>query len=163
MRTAGSRVALTFAFVFSGTLPMSSANAQSLSQSEVAQKLAGAWRYVGTTVDGKPRQGRGDNPKGMIYYTAGGHMSAQIAPDRERKKAGAEMTPEEAKDALRNFVSYFGTYTIDERAGVLIHKRIASVQPGDATEVVRAYEFNGDRLILRPPGTTQEIVWERIK
>jgi lipocalin-like protein len=163
MRTAGLRVALTFAFVFSGTLPMSSVNAQALSQSEVAQKLAGAWRYVGTTVDGKPRPGRGDNPKGMIYYTAGGYMSAQIAPDRERRKAGAEVTPEEAKDALQNFVSYFGTYTIDERAGVLIHKRIASVQPGDATEVVRAYEFNGDRLILRPPGTTQEITWERIK
>jgi len=156
-------VLLIAGFTVLGASAMPSANAQSLSQSEVAQKLAGAWRYVGTTVDGKPRPGRGDNPKGMIYYTAGGHMSAQIAPDRERKKAGAEVTPEEAKDALQNFVSYFGTYTIDERAGVLIHKRIASVQPGDATEVVRAYEFNGDRLILRPPGTTQEIVWERIK
>ena len=163
MRTAGLRVALTLAFIFSGTLPMSNANAQALSQSEVAQKLAGAWLYVGTTVDGKPRPGRGDNPKGMIYYTAGGYMSAKIAPDRERRKAGAEVTPEEAKDALQNFVSYFGTYTIDERAGVLIHKRIASVQPGDATEVVRAYEFNGDRLILRQPGTKQEITWERIK
>ena len=153
---------LTLAFVFSGTVTMPSANAQS-PQSEVAQKLVGAWRYVGTTIDGKPRPGRGDNPKGMIYYTTGGHMSAQIAPDRERKKADAEMTPEEAKHALENFVSYFGTYTIDESAGVVIHKRIASLQPGDATEVVRAYEFSGDRLILRPPGTKQEITWERIK
>jgi Lipocalin-like domain len=163
MRTAGLRAALTLAFVFAGTLPMSSASAQSLSQSDVAQKLVGAWRYVGTTIDGKPRPGRGDNPKGMIYYTAGGYMSAQIAPDRERKKAGAEITPDEAKNALENFVSYFGTYTIDEKAGVVVHKRIASVQPGDATEVVRAYEFIGDRLILRPPGTRQEITWERIK
>jgi hypothetical protein len=157
------RILSLIAFFSLGFLPMQSASAQTLSHDQVAQRLVGAWRYVGTTVDGKPRPGRGDNPKGMIYYTAGGYMSAQIAPDRERKKAGAEMTPEEAKDALQNFVSYFGTYTIDERAGVLIHKRIASVQPGDATEVVRAYEFNGDRLILRPPGTTQEIVWERIK
>jgi hypothetical protein len=82
MRTAGSRVALTFAFLFLGALPMPSANAQSLSQSEVAQKLVGAWRYVGTTVDGKPRPGRGDNPKGMIYYTAGGYMSPQTASAR---------------------------------------------------------------------------------
>jgi hypothetical protein len=37
------------------------------------------------------------------------------------------------------------------------------VQPDDAAQVVRAYEFSGDRLILRPPNTTQEIVWERIK
>src|SRR4051812_2241526 len=99
-RAKGVDMRRTLAFIFSGMVAMSSANAQSLSQSEVAQKLAGAWRYVGTTVDGKPRAGRGDNPKGMIYYTAGGYMSAQIAPDRARRKAGAEMTPEEAKDAL---------------------------------------------------------------
>jgi len=30
--------------------------------------------------------------------------------------------------------------------------------------VVRAYEFAGDRLILRPAGATgHEIIWERIK
>jgi hypothetical protein len=30
--------------------------------------------------------------------------------------------------------------------------------------VVRSYEFSGDRLILRPAGTTgYEIIWERIK
>jgi hypothetical protein len=163
MRTAGLRSALTLAFVLSGTLPMPPANAQSPSQSEVAQKLAGAWRYIGTTIDGKPRPGRGDNPKGMIVYTAGGHMSVQIAPDRERPKAGREMTPEEAKNAVENYVAYFGTYTIDAQAGTLTHHRAASVQPGDRLEVVRAYEFSGDRLILRPPGTRQEIVWERIK
>jgi Lipocalin-like domain len=146
-----------------GPLTMQSASAQSPSQSEVAQRLAGAWRYVGTWIDGKPRPGRGDNPKGMIVYTAGGHMTVQIAPDRERKKAGREPTPEEAKFALENYVAYFGTYTIDERAGTLTHHRWASIQPGDRTEVVRAYEFVGDRLILRPPDTTQEIVWERIK
>jgi len=28
---------------------------------------------------------------------------------------------------------------------------------------VRGYEFVGDRLILRPMGTTTEVIWERIK
>jgi hypothetical protein len=28
---------------------------------------------------------------------------------------------------------------------------------------VRSYEFAGDRLILRPVGTKQEVVWERFK
>jgi hypothetical protein len=28
---------------------------------------------------------------------------------------------------------------------------------------VRGYEFAGDRLILRPIGTTTEVLWERIK
>jgi Lipocalin-like domain len=154
---------LLLAVTVVGASAMSSASAQTLSQSEVAQRLAGAWRYIGTTIDGKPRPGRGDNPKGMIVYTAGGHMSVQIAPDRERPKAGREMTAEEAKNAIENYVAYFGTYTIDAQAGTLTHHRAASIQPGDRTEVVRAYEFSGDRLILRPPGTKQEITWERIK
>jgi hypothetical protein len=154
---------LSLTFIFVGPFAMPNASAQSLSQSEVVQRLAGAWRYVGTWIDGKPRPGRGDNPKGMIVYTAGGHMAVQIAPDRERKKAGREPTPEEAKFALENYVAYFGTYTIDAQACTVTHHRAASIQPGDRMEVVRAYEFSGDRLILRPPNTTQEIVWERIK
>ncbi len=62
---------------------------------EVAKKLVGAWRYVGTTMDGvnKPR---GINPKGLIYYGPHGEMSVQVAPDVERKMAGAAMTAEEA-------------------------------------------------------------------
>jgi hypothetical protein len=28
---------------------------------------------------------------------------------------------------------------------------------------VRGYEFIGDQLILRPVGTTREVIWERIK
>jgi hypothetical protein len=99
----------------------------------------------------------------MIYYSAGGHMAVQIAPDRERKKAGREPTPEEAKAALTDYIAYFGTYTIDERAGTVTHHRAASIQPGDVAAVVRAYEFKGDRLILRPPNSKQEIAWERIK
>jgi hypothetical protein len=28
---------------------------------------------------------------------------------------------------------------------------------------VRGYDFVGDRLILKPTGTTTEVMWERIK
>ena len=137
------------------------ANSQPMTKDEVAQKIVGAWRYVGSWVDGVPRN-RGANPTGMIVYTASGHMSVQIAPDRPRTKAAAEATPDEAKAALKDYIAYFGTYTIDER-GVVTHHRAASIQPGDAAAVVRAPEFKGDRMILRPPGSKQEIVWERIK
>jgi hypothetical protein len=37
------------------------------------------------------------------------------------------------------------------------------VQPGELTDYVRSYEFAGNRLILRPVGTKQEVVWERFK
>ena len=132
-------------------------------QSDPARHLVGIWRYVGTWIDGKPRPNRGANPKGYIFYAASGEMAAQIAPDRVNPMAGATPTAEEAKAALADYVSYFGTWSLDERAGTVTHHRHASVQPGPLTDYVRTYEFRGDRLILRPVGTTQEVMWERIK
>ena len=38
-----------------------------------------------------------------------------------------------------------------------------AVQPGDSGDLVRRYEFIGDRLVLRPPNSTMEVSWERIK
>jgi hypothetical protein len=144
-------------------LMLGAGDARSQAMSDVAKRFVGVWRYVGTRIDGKPRPNRGANPKGFIFYTESGAMAAQIAPDRENKMAGQEPTPDEAKAALADYVSYFGTYTVDERAGTVTHHRKASVQPGPLTDYVRSYEFMGDRLILRPVGTTQEVVWERIK
>jgi lipocalin-like protein len=127
------------------------------------QRLIGSWHHVGSTTDGKPRSGRGATPKGIIIYDAHGYMACHVAPDRDVAKAGAEPTGEEAKAALEGYVAYFGTYSVDERARTVTHHRQASVQPGDKGDVVRGYEFVGDRLILRPVGTTTEVIWERIK
>ena len=132
-------------------------------QSEVAQRFVGIWRYVGTWIDGKPRPNRGADPKGYIFYAASGEMAAQIAPDRVNPMAGATPTAEEAKAALADYVSYFGTWSLDECAGTVTHHRVASVQPGPLTDYVRTYDFKGDRLILRPVGTAQDVVWERVK
>ncbi len=35
----------------------------------------------------------------------------------------------------------------------MTHHRQGSVQPGDKGDLVRGYEFAGDRLVLRPAGT----------
>ncbi len=131
-------------------------------QGEVAKKLIGAWRYIGTQINGG-KWDRGPNPKGMIYYGPRGEIAVQIAPDVERRRAGAVMTPEEAKIALTDYIAYFGTYSIDEQAGTVTHHRQASIQPGDSGDLVRRYEFVGDRLVLRPPNSTMEVTWERIK
>ena len=99
----------------------------------------------------------------MIYYGPHGEMSVQVAPDVKRKRAGAVMTPEEAKIALTDYIAYFGTYTIDEQAGTVTHHRQDSIQPGDTGDLVRRYEFAGDRLVLRGLNSTLEVTWERIK
>jgi hypothetical protein len=133
-----------------------------MTKSEVANKLMGAWRYVGTRINGA-NWDRGANPKGMIYYGPHGEMAVQIAPDVARNRAGAVMTAEEAKVALKDYIAYFGTYSIDEKAGTVTHHRHTSIQPGDSGDLVRRYEFIGDRLVLRPPDSTLEVTWERVK
>ena len=138
------------------------ARAQQAAKGEVAKKLVGAWRYVGTRINGA-NWDRGANPKGMIYYGPHGEMAVQIAPDVERKKAGAVMTPDEAFVAVKDYIAYFGTYSVDEQTGTVTHHRHAALQPGAKGDLVRTYEFIGDLLILRQPGSTLEVTWERIK
>ena len=127
-----------------------------------AQRLIGSWRHVGSTMNGKPRPGQ-ENAKGIIIYDAHGYMACHVAPDRNVAKAGKEPTGEEAKAALEGHIAYFGKYSVDERAGTVTHHRLGSVQPGDEGDLVRGYEFVGDRLILRPIGTAVEVLWERIR
>jgi len=52
---------------------------------------------------------------------------------------------------------------VDEQAGIVTHHRHDSLQPGDAGDLVRKYEFAGDRLVLRALNSTLEVTWERIK
>jgi hypothetical protein len=127
------------------------------------QRLIGSWRHIGTTVNSQPRPGQGAHPTGIIMYDAHGHMSCQVAPDRVVAKAGDKPTGDEAKAALDGYIAYFGAYSVDEHAGTVTHHRQGSVQPGDKGDLVRGYEFVGDRLILRPVGTQTEVIWERIK
>jgi hypothetical protein len=130
--------------------------------SEGAARLIGTWRYVVTLIDGKQRDNRGANPQGIIIYQPSGHMAVQVVPDKPRGKAGTQPTAEECKAALADAIAYFGTFSVDEAARTVTHHRWGSIQPGDTGDLVRGFSFEGDRLILRPLGTTQDVVWERI-
>ena len=57
------------------------------------------------------RLGRVD---GLMYYDSLGNMAAQLMPNRRRPKyAGAQPTPDEAKEAITRYLAYFGTYTVN--------------------------------------------------
>ncbi len=134
---------------------------------EDAKKLFGSWRLVETTSDGKVRPERGANPLGLITYHESGWMAAQIQPDRPPVgMAGAQPSGEEAKAALHGYTAYFGSFTVDEAKKVVVHHRLGSVSPGweKTPDYVRAYEFEGpDRVVLRPVGNKNALVWERLK
>jgi len=87
-------------------------------------------------------------------------------PNRVRPKyAGAQPTPDEAREAITGYLAYFGTYTVDERTHTIAHHRKANINPGQVgDDAVRRYEFApGDRVILTPVDSGNQIVWERAK
>jgi hypothetical protein len=138
---------------------------QAQSQGEVSERFVGTWRLI-SIEGGANTSNRGAKPTGLIYYDATGHMAAQIQPDRDRPRWIGTPTPEQAFERMRGYTAYFGTYTIDEKAGTVTHHRQGMLDPG-SVDFVRTFEFApGDRLILTPvAGTTPpaRLTWERIK
>ena len=138
---------------------------QGKSQAELRKQLVGTWRLVSIEGGANPNN-RGAKPKGLIIYDVHGNMAAQIMPDRPRPKWTGTPTPEQALDAMRGYTAYFGTYTIDEKAGTVTHHRQGMLDGGDV-DFVRKFRFvAGDRVVLTPVGGTgpeTHLTWERVK
>ena len=90
----------------------------------------------------------GKNASGRLIYDPDGHMSAQIMAEN-----GA-------------FAAFFGTYDVDERAGLITHNIVESSQPRQAgTRQRRRFRFSSDILTLEgdaPEGRTIT-TWQRLR
>jgi hypothetical protein len=102
-----------------------------------SSKLVGTWKLV--SIEERDSKGKlvtpldyGPEPVGILMYDAAGHMSAQ-AMRRGRAPLDTEdvhrVLPEQAKTAFTGYNGYFGTYTVDERAGIVIHHVEGSLLP----------------------------------
>jgi hypothetical protein len=130
-----------------------STSGQAAPSSEEAKRFIGTWRLIS------------DTSTGLMYYDRLGNMAAQVMPSRARAKyAGTQPTPDEAKEAITGYLAYFGTYSVNEGAHTITHHRKANINPGQVgDDVVRGYEFApGDRVILTPVGSVNQITWERM-
>ncbi|MEU1529722.1 lipocalin-like domain-containing protein [Streptomyces fagopyri] len=145
---------------------------------ELRKDLAGAWRlvsYRATAVDdGEVVEPFGPRPQGLITYTPGGHMSAQIMrPLRPRFRHGRleEGLPEELAAAAVGYLAYAGTYEIPEDDLVLHHVELSLFPNWVGTTLARVAGRDGDRLTLSLPEPgpiwgarrTGVLVWERAR
>ena len=139
-------------------------------EGSVQQKLLGAWDLVSyelRTPGGETRQTLGADPVGRISYDAQGRMSAQLMRRGVPKFASADRdagTDAEVLTAFRGYIGYFGRYTVDEKAHTVTHLVEGAWFPNYVgTKQVRAYSFEGDRLILRADSVRGRatIVWKR--
>lgn len=105
----------------------------------------------------------GDEPTGRISYDAAGRMWAMIFPPG-RAPVTQQSTPEEVRATMRGVIAYYGTYTVDEATGRVIHHVEAASNPawiGD--DFVRWYRFqDGNLWISLNEKFDNPLLWERL-
>jgi hypothetical protein len=140
--------------------------------------LVGTWKLV--AIEERDANGQlvtpldyGLEPIGLIMYDATGHISAQ-AMRRGRAKLPSDdvhlAPPEQAKEALVGYNAYFGTYTVDPQAGVVIHHVQGSLIPNwEGSQQQRKFTIAGNKLTLEPPAIqaagqkrTRRLTWHRV-
>ncbi|MDX1994076.1 MAG: lipocalin-like domain-containing protein [bacterium] len=133
----------------------------------VAEQFIGTWLLVSQDShypDGRVVPSRGEQPAGILIYDGAGNMAVQLMRTDER--AGDYRDVSELRTAMEGYHAYFGTYEVDEAAGVVRHHVIGSAFPPYRGSVqVRAYRFDGDTLTLTAQAphdeTRRVLIWRR--
>lgn len=120
------------------------------------EKLIGTWvleTYTEYPVDGSaPVYPFGEHPEGFIIYSADGYMSAQLSmPNRASFSSGDwfEATDAEYRAQGRSYISYSGTFNLDEASGELTHTIAVSMFPNWIGQVQpRTVKLAGETLEL---------------
>jgi Lipocalin-like domain len=100
------------------------------------EAVVGAWELVSfvarDAATGEDRHPLGTSPRGLILYTADGHMSAQLAdPD------------------MQGYIAYGGRFSVDEATSTLHHDVTISMMPELlAQQQFRHAAIDGDVLTL---------------
>lgn len=120
------------------------------------RKIVGTWRLVSmksrnssTSVETNTW---GDNPMGLITYTADGYMSAILArSDRKiSTDSGGRANVEEQAMLFRNSFAYAGRYTLTQE-GVIHHVAVAADPTWIGKDQMRYARVEGDYLMISSP------------
>lgn len=148
-------------------------------QNDPSNPLVGVWKLVSweaTRVsNGDKRLPFGKSLDGRISYDAQGNMSAQVTQIHRQPfvtdfMGGAR--PDEMQLAFHTYIAYFGRYSVDAKANVVVHHVEGSLFPNwVGTKQERQFELDGRRLSLRTPPMAMNagykevhtLIWEKIE
>ena len=139
-----------------------------------AQRIVGTWQLITRTVsraDGTVIVDPvlGEKPTGRLVYDTSGAMMLQMMRTGRKE---AISTPASAggkanSRVILGYDSYFGRYTVDEKAGTVTHHVEGSLFPEDlGDDWVRPFTLQGDTLTLRltgEDGLTRALVFQRMR
>jgi hypothetical protein len=144
------------------------------SSKELGWPFIGTWHLV--SYESRDEAGGVEYPLGQelvgqLMYDAEGNMSAFVARANVPPFASGDLrggTDAEVRSAFDGFVAYFGTYSFNLSAGMVIHHvRGASFPNWTGTEQVRYFKVEGQRLVLSTPISvdgrhlTAILIWDR--
>ena len=141
----------------------------------LAERVVGTWTLVSYEArypDGRVMPVYGPSPVGRLIYDARGRMSVHIADPRRPRFVSPDRllaTDAEVRAAFDGYFGYFGTYSVDERAGTMTHHVEGAAFPNYAgTDQTRQLTIEADRLELATPPiaragerATFHVVWRR--
>ncbi len=155
------------------SLPVGNAAAQ---YGTLTEQIVGTWALVSNVnvkKDGATFEPFGSSPKGILTFDAKGHFSLiLVRPGRPKFASNNRLqsTPEEDRDTVRNTLSLFGAYSVNEPDHSFMLEVEGSSFPnwdGAARKYV-IKSLNGDDLKYRSPPTSTgagyaELTWKRLK
>jgi hypothetical protein len=145
-----------------------------------ASAIVGTWRVVhfDNIENGKVYHRFGEKPLGLFVYTADGHVAIQasnpanpicVAPatkydqGRRDETNTPACTSKQMQALIDGTIAYWGTYSVDQAEGVVIHYVKSDLANGyTGTEQRRPFKLEGDRLEIGD-GKTWIRVLERVK
>ena len=143
----------------------------------LSKDFVGAWRLL--SCEARDSSGRvqypfGEQAAGQLFYDAVGNMSAQLMRANRTRFGATDPalgTDAEVRDAFDGYVAYFGTYSVDDSRGAVIHHVTGASFPNwIGVDLVRYYIFDdGGRLRLSTPpievgsqALEYVLLWERM-
>jgi hypothetical protein len=139
---------------------------------EGSTPFIGAWTLISyelALASGIVEKPFGEHPLGRLLYLENGQMSAQLAASGRDPLTNTEpedATPEEASRAWRNYAGYWGTFTVDTEAAIVIHSVDGAWFPNwIGQKQIRRYRFSGNTLTLEAdsPAWHATLIWRRVE
>ena len=142
--------------------------------SSPSDSIVGTWTLTAADKllpNGTRTSDYGDNPHGLVIFTADGHYTVEIYRADRTKFSSADRlkgTPDEYRQAFLGMSTHFGRYTLDAQKHTIsfLIDRASFPNWDDATQV-RSYELVGDELSWkvapRPDGSVPITVLRRVR
>ncbi|HEX3732782.1 MAG TPA: lipocalin-like domain-containing protein [Mycobacteriales bacterium] len=138
---------------------------QSADEEQIRVELLGVWRLVTWQVIdavGTISYPLGEDAVGQLMYSDGDRVSAQLVAANQPRFSSddwREARAEEMTAAWHAYFGYFGTFTIDTAAEVVIHHVEAGWFPNlVGTKQLRHYRLENGRLYL-----DAETAWDKVR